>query len=92
MSLKGLQRLYPTCIMIVPHQLFIEINNYQCSTKLTIRGYVSDFGTARFLHPDSSNQTLVAGTYGYIAPGECYFLLQNHNIFCHSRIDVTIYF
>ncbi|KAG2380494.1 MDIS1-interacting receptor like kinase [Vigna angularis] len=28
----------------------------------------ADFGTARLLDPDSSNQTLVVGTYGYIAP------------------------
>ena len=31
--------------------------------------FVSDFGTARLLDPDSSNQTLLVGTYGYIAPG-----------------------
>jgi len=49
---------------------------------------VSDFGTARLLHPDSSNQTLVVGTCGYIAPGECYFLLESQ-IF---RMDVIIYF
>ncbi|XP_059639805.1 MDIS1-interacting receptor like kinase 2-like [Cornus florida] len=29
---------------------------------------VSDFGTARLLYPDSSNQTLIVGTYGYVAP------------------------
>ena len=31
---------------------------------------VSDFGTARLIDPDSSNQTILAGTYGYIAPGK----------------------
>ena len=31
--------------------------------------FVSDFGTARILKPDSSNWTALAGTYGYIAPG-----------------------
>lgn len=30
---------------------------------------VSDFGTAKILNPDSSNQTLLVGTYGYVAPG-----------------------
>ncbi|KAF3444770.1 hypothetical protein FNV43_RR14463 [Rhamnella rubrinervis] len=35
---------------------------------------VSDFGTARLLDPDSSNQTLLAGTYGYIAPELAYTL------------------
>ncbi|KAH7845783.1 hypothetical protein Vadar_005965 [Vaccinium darrowii] len=34
--------------------------------------FVADFGTARLLHPDSSNQTVIAGTYGYIAPELAY--------------------
>jgi len=42
---------------------------------------VSDFGTTKLLDPDSSNQTCVVGTYGYIVPGECHFLLQNHKYF-----------
>ncbi|XP_058736289.1 probable leucine-rich repeat receptor-like protein kinase At1g35710 [Vicia villosa] len=33
---------------------------------------VSDFGTARFLQHDSSNQTTVSGTIGYIAPELAY--------------------
>ncbi|GJN04758.1 hypothetical protein PR202_ga22330 [Eleusine coracana subsp. coracana] len=33
-----------------------------------LKAYVSDFGTARFLKPDSSNWSALAGTYGYIAP------------------------
>ncbi|XP_073261490.1 MDIS1-interacting receptor like kinase 2-like [Populus alba] len=32
------------------------------------KAYLSDFGTARFLKPNSSNWTAVAGTCGYIAP------------------------
>ncbi|KAF7106501.1 hypothetical protein CFC21_107224 [Triticum aestivum] len=32
------------------------------------KAFVSDFGTARILKPDSSNWTALAGTYGYIAP------------------------
>ncbi|KAI4353884.1 hypothetical protein L6164_002826 [Bauhinia variegata] len=35
---------------------------------------VSDFGTARILDPDSSNQTLLIGTVGYIAPELAYTL------------------
>ncbi|KAI8533898.1 hypothetical protein RHMOL_Rhmol10G0046300 [Rhododendron molle] len=41
----------------------IELLNSQ------LEAFVSDFGTARLLHPDSSNRTVIAGTYGYIAPG-----------------------
>uniref|UniRef100_A0ACD5YDN4 Uncharacterized protein n=1 Tax=Avena sativa TaxID=4498 RepID=A0ACD5YDN4_AVESA len=32
------------------------------------KAFVSDFGVARMLKPDSSNWTALAGTYGYIAP------------------------
>ncbi|RDX77943.1 MDIS1-interacting receptor like kinase 2, partial [Mucuna pruriens] len=39
-----------------------------------LEAFVSDFGTARLLDPDSSNQTLVVGTYGYIAPELAYTL------------------
>ncbi|XP_057977984.1 MDIS1-interacting receptor like kinase 2 [Malania oleifera] len=34
--------------------------------------HVSDFGTAKFLNPDSSNWTAAAGTYGYMAPEVAY--------------------
>ncbi|XP_044512486.1 MDIS1-interacting receptor like kinase 2-like [Mangifera indica] len=34
--------------------------------------HVSDFGIAKFLKPDSSNWTTLAGTYGYIAPELAY--------------------
>ncbi|KAL4627808.1 hypothetical protein ACB092_05G192300 [Castanea dentata] len=33
---------------------------------------ISDFGTARFLKPESSNWTAMAGTYGYVAPEIAY--------------------
>ncbi|PON40398.1 hypothetical protein TorRG33x02_340310, partial [Trema orientale] len=37
-----------------------------------LEAFVSDFGTARLLDPDCSNQTMLAGTYGYIAPEFAY--------------------
>ncbi|KAL5707742.1 non-specific serine/threonine protein kinase [Ranunculus cassubicifolius] len=45
----------------------ISSNNVLLSSEL--EACVSDFGTARLMQPDSSNQTLPVGTYGYIAPG-----------------------
>ncbi|KAJ3682449.1 hypothetical protein LUZ60_015022 [Juncus effusus] len=33
---------------------------------------VSDFGTAKFLKPDSSNWSMLAGTFGYMAPELAY--------------------
>ena len=53
----------------------ISSNNILLNSEL--EGFVSDFGTARLLDPDSSNRTLVVGTYGYIAPGRCIHPLLN---------------
>ena len=44
----------------------ISSNNILLDSNL--EAFVYDFGTARLLDPDSFNQTLLAGTYGYIAP------------------------
>ena len=37
---------------------------------------ISDFATAKFLKPESSNWSMLVGTYGYIAPGYLYFTTQ----------------
>ncbi|CAJ1949798.1 unnamed protein product [Sphenostylis stenocarpa] len=50
----------------------VTSNNVLLNAQL--EAYVSDFGTARLLDPDSSNQTLAVGTYGYIAPELAYTL------------------
>ena len=52
----------------------ISSNNILLDSKL--EALVSDFGTARLLDPDSSNQTLLVGTYGYIAPGKLDYTLH----------------
>ncbi|XP_020214060.1 MDIS1-interacting receptor like kinase 2 [Cajanus cajan] len=48
----------------------ISSNNILLSSNL--EAHVSDFGTARFLKPDSSIWTSFAGTYGYAAPELAY--------------------
>ena len=45
----------------------ISSNNILLNSQM--EAFVADFGASRLLDPDSSNQTMVAGTYGYIAPG-----------------------
>ena len=63
----ALSYMHHNCTPSIIHR-DISSNNILLNSEL--EGFVSDFGTARLLDPDSSNRTLVAGTYGYIAPGK----------------------
>jgi len=69
----ALSYMHHECIPAIVHR-DITTNNILLNNKL--EAFVSDFGTAKLLDLDSSNQTLVAGTYGYIAPGKLFFSLQ----------------
>ncbi|RVW26497.1 MDIS1-interacting receptor like kinase 2 [Vitis vinifera] len=68
----ALSYMHHDCIPPIIHR-DISSNNILLDSKL--ESFVSDFGTARLLDPDSSNQTLVAGTYGYIAPELAYTMV-----------------
>ncbi|XP_062173653.1 MDIS1-interacting receptor like kinase 2-like isoform X3 [Alnus glutinosa] len=65
----ALSYMHHECIPTIVHR-DITSNNILLNNKQ--EAFVSDFGTAKLLDPDSSNQTLVAGTYGYIAPELAY--------------------
>ncbi|XP_048331598.2 MDIS1-interacting receptor like kinase 2-like [Ziziphus jujuba] len=52
--------------------------------------HVSDFGTARFLKPDSSNWTSFAGTFGYAAPELPYTMEVNEKCDVYSFGVVTM--
>ncbi|XP_059430427.1 probable leucine-rich repeat receptor-like protein kinase At1g35710 [Corylus avellana] len=65
----ALSYLHRECIPAIVHR-DITSNNILLNNKL--EAVVSDFGTAKLLDPDSSNQTLVVGTYGYVAPELAY--------------------
>ena len=64
---NALSYMHHDCGLPIIHR-DISSNNILLDSKL--EAFVSDFGTARLLDPDSSNQTLIVGTYGYIAPGK----------------------
>ncbi|KAH7845671.1 hypothetical protein Vadar_004621 [Vaccinium darrowii] len=51
----------------------ISSNNILLNSQL--EAFVADFGIDRLLHPVSSNQTVIAGTYGYIAPELAYTMV-----------------
>lgn len=63
---QAIYYLHYSCNPPVIHR-DITSNNILLDKAFT--AYVSDFGTARVLKPDSSNWSALAGTYGYIAPG-----------------------
>ncbi|XP_047974142.1 MDIS1-interacting receptor like kinase 2-like [Salvia hispanica] len=51
-----------------PPILHRDISSSNILLDSEFEGCLSDFGTARLLDPDSSNQTILVGTRGYIAP------------------------
>ncbi|XWS36959.1 hypothetical protein CRYUN_Cryun19dG0002300 [Craigia yunnanensis] len=63
----ALSYMHHDCVPPIIHR-DISSKNVLLSSELEAR--VSDFGTARLLNPNSSNRTVVAGTYGYVAPGK----------------------
>ncbi|KAM0029561.1 putative protein kinase RLK-Pelle-LRR-XI-1 family [Helianthus debilis subsp. tardiflorus] len=65
---QALAYMHHDCSPPIVHR-DISSNNILLNSEL--EGFVADFGAARLLDPDSSNQTVIAGTVGYIAPGIC---------------------
>ena len=68
---NALSYMHHDCAPPIIHR-DITTNNVLLNSEMD--AFVSDFGTARFLDPDSSNQTLLVGTYGYVAPGEFFYI------------------
>ncbi|GJW68747.1 kinase RLK-Pelle-LRR-XI-1 family protein [Tanacetum coccineum] len=60
----------------------ISSNNILLNSEM--EGFVADFGAARLLDPDSSNQTVVAGTLGYIAPELAYSMIVDERCDVYS--------
>ena len=63
----ALSYMHHDCVPPIIHR---DISSKNILLSSDLEAYVSDFGTARFLKPDSSNWTTIAGTYGYLAPGK----------------------
>ncbi|XP_044477651.1 MDIS1-interacting receptor like kinase 2-like [Mangifera indica] len=71
--LKGVARalsyLHHGCLQPIVHR---DISSKNVLLDSEYEAHISDFGIAKFLKPDSSNWTQLAGTYGYIAPELAY--------------------
>ncbi|KAL1804453.1 hypothetical protein ACET3Z_033100 [Daucus carota] len=68
----ALSYMHHDCTPPIVHR-DISSNNILLNSEL--EAFVADFGASRLLDPDSSNQTLVAGTFGYIAPELAYTMV-----------------
>ncbi|KAF3435015.1 hypothetical protein FNV43_RR22102 [Rhamnella rubrinervis] len=66
----------------------ISSNNILLDTKYQAR--ISDFGSARLVKVDSSNWTVLAGTYGYIAPEFAYTMKVTEKCDVYSFGVVTL--
>ncbi|CAN6203399.1 unnamed protein product [Urochloa humidicola] len=62
---QAIYYLHHECSPPIIHR---DITSNNILLDAAFRAYVSDFGIARMLKPDSSNWSELAGTYGYIAP------------------------
>ncbi|MFQ6652014.1 hypothetical protein Gotur_024087, partial [Gossypium turneri] len=47
-----------------------DISSNNVILNSSFEAFVADFGTAKMLDLESSNQTMIVGTCGYVAPGE----------------------
>ncbi|XP_059431210.1 MDIS1-interacting receptor like kinase 2-like [Corylus avellana] len=65
----ALSYMHHECIPAIVHR-DITSNNILLNNKL--EAFLFDFGTTKLLDSDSSNQTLVVGTYDYVAPELAY--------------------
>ena len=63
----ALSYMHHDCVPPIIHR---DISSKNILLTSDLEACVSDFGTAKFLKPDSSNWTTIAGTYGYLAPGK----------------------
>ncbi|KAK7850627.1 mdis1-interacting receptor like kinase 2 [Quercus suber] len=67
-----------------------NISNNNILLNFVLEAFVSDFGTARLLDPNSSNQTLIVGTYGYITPDLAYIMVVTEKCDVYSFGMVTL--
>ncbi|KAL5738991.1 hypothetical protein ACOSQ2_028171 [Xanthoceras sorbifolium] len=68
----ALSYLHHSCTPSIVHR---DISSKNILLNSELKAFVADFGTAKLLHPDSSNLTLLAGTCGYIAPELAYTMV-----------------
>lgn len=67
---RGISYLHHDCI---PHIIHRDIKSSNILLDKDMEARVSDFGLATLMDPDKTHvSTLIAGTFGYLAPGSVY--------------------
>ncbi|KAI5339489.1 hypothetical protein L3X38_018761 [Prunus dulcis] len=77
----ALSYMHHDCLPPIVHR---DISSKNILLDSEYEACVSDFGTAKFLNPDSTNWTAAAGTYGYMAPELAYTTKVNENCDVYS--------
>ncbi|KAG5250215.1 leucine-rich repeat receptor protein [Salix suchowensis] len=77
----ALSYLHHDCNPPIVHR---DISSSNVLLNLESKSFVADFGMARLLDPDSSNLTVLAGTYGYIAPELAYTMVVTEKCDAYS--------
>ncbi|KAK1381320.1 Protein kinase domain-containing protein [Heracleum sosnowskyi] len=77
----ALSYMHHDCTPPIVHR---DISSNNILLSYNMEAFVADFGVSRLLDPDSSNQTMVAGTYGYIAPELAYTMVINEKCDVYS--------
>ncbi|GMP79885.1 hypothetical protein CsSME_00035221 [Camellia sinensis var. sinensis] len=84
---NALSYMHHDCSPPIIHR---DISSKNVLLDLEYVAHISDFGTARFMKPDSSNWTSFAGTYGYTAPELAYTMEVNERCDVYSFGVLTL--
>ncbi|KAL6184772.1 hypothetical protein ACLB2K_046172 [Fragaria x ananassa] len=83
----ALSYMHHDCLPPIVHR---DISSKNILLDSEYEACVSDFGTAKYLNPDSANWTALAGTYGYVAPELAYTMEVNEKCDVYSFGVVTL--
>ncbi|XVE68085.1 hypothetical protein DITRI_Ditri09bG0041100 [Diplodiscus trichospermus] len=79
--------MHHDCSQSIIHQ---DISSKNILLNSNLEAVVSDFGSGRLLDPDSSNQSILVGTYGYIAPEHAYTFVVSEKCDVYSFGVLTL--